>query len=236
MSKSSNTKNYFFVFFRNRVLRIFPLYYTVLLLFFLAVLFLAKPEHRARLLFYKQHWFTFFIFLQNWTFIIYGLPRDSLLQHFWTLAVEEQFYLVWPFLIYYVQKTKIKFNVLAIAVIFIVSIVLTRSMIYYRHVYDIQNDSYIRYFYNSFCRLDSFIIGSVGYMLFSKQHSHLKKIAKGAIIISASLICAGIIFYKSCRPTTPFFSTIGYTLLATGYVGILLNIITGQPSFYAGFS
>jgi peptidoglycan/LPS O-acetylase OafA/YrhL len=233
--KNRDTKNYIFDFFRNRVLRIFPLYYAVLLLFFLAVFFLAKPDHMKGLLFYKQHWLSFFIFLQNWTFIIYGLPHDSLLQHFWTLAVEEQFYLVWPFLIYYAQKPKIKFNVSAIAVIFIIAIVFIRTMIYHHHVLDIRHDFYIFYFYNTFCRLDSFIIGSLSYVLFVKQHILLKKIANGAIIISTSLICAGILFYKSSRPATPFFSTIGYTFLATGYAGILLNIITGQHTFLRRF-
>jgi peptidoglycan/LPS O-acetylase OafA/YrhL len=89
---------YFRNFFMRRFLRIFPLYYGVLaLVFFVAPLipFLRGPD-----LYYlveRQFWAWFYavnIYIAkngDWSF--------SYLNHFWSLAVEEHFYLVWPLVV-----------------------------------------------------------------------------------------------------------------------------------------
>jgi peptidoglycan/LPS O-acetylase OafA/YrhL len=87
-------------FFRNfyvrRVLRIFPLYYVVLFgLFFVLPRLLATPSPVLEKLRDHQAWAWLYgvnIFLsreQSWTALPY-------IGHFWSLAVEEHFYLFWP--------------------------------------------------------------------------------------------------------------------------------------------
>lgn len=84
--------NYFRVFFGRRALRILPLYLAVLSLTFLIIpAFMPLPEPlRATL----SHQIWFWTFLANWVqpfgTTVYGFG------HFWSLAVEEQFYLLWP--------------------------------------------------------------------------------------------------------------------------------------------
>ena len=73
---------YFRKFYRNRILRIFPLYYAVLIIFFLAIHFLAKTENLEALSYYTSHWLSFFIFLENWSFSLFGFPHDAYLTHF----------------------------------------------------------------------------------------------------------------------------------------------------------
>jgi peptidoglycan/LPS O-acetylase OafA/YrhL len=88
-------EHYFRNFYMRRLLRIFPLYYGVLvIIFFVAPLI---PELRGSEL-------TDLATHQSWAWLyavnIYLAIHDgwvlSYIEHFWSLAVEEQFYLIWP--------------------------------------------------------------------------------------------------------------------------------------------
>jgi len=92
-------------FYWRRVLRIVPLYYTAcaFLFFVLPVLpyFRAQPEIAA--LHRSEVWY--------WTYMVNvlevlrgGAATPFNTGHFWSLAVEEQFYLVWPFVVLAVSR------------------------------------------------------------------------------------------------------------------------------------
>ena len=91
--------HYFRSFHIHRILRIFPLYYLVL-----AVIFLARPlflHHPALAAIYPSNggFIAYLFFVQNWWMPLFD-PGRFLLGHFWTLAVEEQFYLLWPLIVW----------------------------------------------------------------------------------------------------------------------------------------
>lgn len=71
-------------FYARRSLRIFPIYYLVILLFFF-VGGNVITDHPFWFIFYVQNYL--FIKLQSW---------PGMFSHLWSLAVEEQFYLFWP--------------------------------------------------------------------------------------------------------------------------------------------
>lgn len=93
------SQTYFRTFFARRALRIFPLYYGVLL----GLLLLTRPLHldwhgeAYRALTYTTN----LPLTREWA----GDPSRYInLHHFWSLAVEEQFYLVWPLLIFWLRS------------------------------------------------------------------------------------------------------------------------------------
>lgn len=83
-------------FFVRRVLRIFPLYYAVLIVAF--VVLPALGVLPASLQFDIPHQVWLWTYLSNWTAPFPDLASRTF-PHFWSLALEEQFYLVWPFLL-----------------------------------------------------------------------------------------------------------------------------------------
>lgn len=91
-----------------RALRTMPLYYAVL-----AVFVIIAPH------FSPTKWFTeyqvfFWSHTSNFLFAMKGFLRP--LGHFWSLAIEEQFYLVWPFVILiFTQRRLIVFLIVLIA-------------------------------------------------------------------------------------------------------------------------
>jgi peptidoglycan/LPS O-acetylase OafA/YrhL len=92
-------RNYFRTFFARRAVRIFPLYYGVLLV----LLLLTRPLHldwqgqAYRLWTYTPN----IPFHNDWT---QNPSRYINLWHFWSLAVEEQFYLLWPLLVFWLHS------------------------------------------------------------------------------------------------------------------------------------
>ncbi|HZT79778.1 MAG TPA: acyltransferase, partial [Gemmataceae bacterium] len=102
--------HYFRNFYARRTLRIFPLYYGVLVVIFVIVpLFLRPPSPAFEHLQANQIWLWCYasnvctVWANGWVF----LAGNWHLNHFWSLAVEEQFYLVWPLVVLLLSRRRL---------------------------------------------------------------------------------------------------------------------------------
>lgn len=104
---------YFSRFILRRALRIFPAYFLVLLaILLLGPLLLARFPGAE--LWQQSPWF--FLFAQNWMMAINqeGAAWPGL-NHFWSLAIEEQFYLFWPLVVWFTPPSRMAAMCLATA-------------------------------------------------------------------------------------------------------------------------
>ncbi len=101
---------YFVKFYGRRLLRIFPLYYFYLFVMTLAVLGMSfinfMPKYMA--LFKDQVPYAALYVYNFYSASSHLQQYTNFLTHFWSLAVEEQFYLFWPLLILLTPKGKYK--------------------------------------------------------------------------------------------------------------------------------
>src|ERR1700741_4392574 len=95
------SEHYFRNFYARRGLRIWPLYYAVLLFMFVVVP-LLRPQDTAELFQRSSPWWSYPLFLQNFLVNAPALAVGPLGVS-WSLAVEELFYLVWPFFVRYLS-------------------------------------------------------------------------------------------------------------------------------------
>ncbi len=141
---------YFRTFYARRTLRIFPLYYGVLIVAFL----LSAAHHESlRIWFSKGHW-SLWIYLTNVWAALHGgwvTPIGNIrVDHLWSLAIEEQFYLAWPAVVLLLNPRRLLYACGGLVVFACISRVL--GGLYMHQVY-------FPYAFTS-CRLDGLAIGS----------------------------------------------------------------------------
>lgn len=96
---TKSRQNFFFSFYARRVLRIFPIYYFVLTASLIASFYLPAISHQLPP---TGSWkLAYFLYLQNWPVFWHGEKMmNGFWGVYWSLAVEEQFYLIWPLLVF----------------------------------------------------------------------------------------------------------------------------------------
>jgi peptidoglycan/LPS O-acetylase OafA/YrhL len=91
-------------FWERRALRILPLAYVFLAVVFFSPLWRAAPWHAAVRA--EQAWF--WLYANNWLALTAPGLDPGVLGHFWSLAIEEQFYLCWPLVVLFVPAARLR--------------------------------------------------------------------------------------------------------------------------------
>jgi len=246
---SRNAVNYFQGFYVRRILRIFPLYYLVLTGIILAsqVLIWTHADSApvvASLVPLPQDRWTYFCYLTNWIGLWkahWDTQFNSILAHFWSLAIEEQFYLVWPLVVWLARPRLIPWIAGIVAGL---SAIVRFAWACHIGVQMLVPPASIEVQLATICRLDGLFIGALCAYLFRdpelmvKIRKWLPSVAFLGIgsffaVFSSLLffpVRAALLFYgpapalpHSLEDATRLFNLCGgYTLLVLGFGGWVL--------------
>jgi peptidoglycan/LPS O-acetylase OafA/YrhL len=204
--RSREAENYFSAFYARRVLRIFPLYYFSLFVLFLLVMPNFADAHPPE--FWRK--IAYFAYIQNW------LAPQQWMGQYWTLAVEEQFYLAWPLVVFCFPRER----VLRIAVgASILALVLRFSML----AWQVDPEVILE---NTFTRMDALLIGATCACLLQEDRwaRRLRDQAKWLGFSPAVVIPALYLVDRNLYRKDPLISGVGYTLIALSYGALLLSL------------
>lgn len=208
-------------FFRNfyarRFLRISPLYYGVLF-----VLFALTP-------FLHLHWqglaVPLLLYIQN----LYPTRLDTFylapsigLYHFWSLAIEEQFYLVWPAVVFFLRPRR---------TLFYLTLALSAASLILRIVLLGAGAGNVMVHINTLCRADSLLIGGALALLYRSPHwPRVLRLAPTTFLVCFFAVLASILLGHGPLITW-FDQAVRYTVLAIGFAGLIAcSLPQGSPA------
>jgi peptidoglycan/LPS O-acetylase OafA/YrhL len=219
---SRGRSRYFSSFYARRFLRIFPLYYGVLILYIIVLprLPYISSGVYARLV-EQQAWF--------WTYLSNViLIKDGSVQrgwsHFWSLAVEEQFYLLWPTVVLiFSRRQLIKICVGCLIVAELARIVL----------YGIGVNPWVVYF-SSLTRMDGIAAGAMLALIVRGPTpvERISAVARPIIWASASVVGAVFIARQAFFPQDSMVHLFALSPLATGFASILALAVLQPAGFF----
>lgn len=168
--RTKNENRYFVNFYARRILRIWPLY-LCLLVFGLVIVPLVQPQLRPSVAEQCHPWQSYLFFVQNLL-----VPKSGTfgpLEITWSLCVEEQFYLVWPFIVFLFQPK-------TVAKIAVAAILLSTGLRFLAEHRWLVIDTY----HITLCRLDGLAIGSLGSILLQfHDRKAMQRISAGLLLI-----------------------------------------------------
>lgn len=210
---SQQAPNYFSAFYARRMLRIFPLYYATLIVGLWIVPALVELSPQAMHSHENQIWW--WIFLNNW---VQPFGRDLHgYSHFWSLAVEEQFYLLWPFVIHR----------LALGRIFRISLALALIALAARGALLFSGGPRDMAYMFTFCRMDALALGAAAAALV-RMPGVVERLARHRRWLLAMALTGGLagalgthVYDVSAVPTL----TAGHLLLSIVFASLILYVV-----------
>lgn len=182
----SRTAPYYYKnFIARRLLRIFPLYYFVLLICFVMV---PTSFFGAGFEYYRDNQLWFWFYIQNWLYSRTGFPENHSLVHLWSLAVEEQFYIFWPLIVRLFNEKRL-FIFCLIIVLFSNAFRLSwGAQLGLVHPYD---------YMATLSRMDALIVGAVIAILIRKRIAWLEKFTYPVFLVSSFILLFFVFLKKS---------------------------------------
>ena len=224
---AKNSAHYFRNFYARRTLRIFPLYYGVLAVIFIVIplvhpaAFAGKAEQAVR---HDQAWL--------WTYcgnLRMAMQQDMYafgggwinLNPFWSLSVEEHFYLIWPAVVFFCsRRTLLWISVACMVVGLVVKIDLSL----------LPGDHFASIYVLTPSRMDALACGALLALLMRGPRAQARMVLWWARPVAVVCGILALLTISRGDANGPIISSLNYTLLALGFGGLLLWAITAPAS------
>jgi len=177
-------------FYIRRSLRIFPVYYVTLILLFIVIPSLGYSLNWLSAETENQGWY--WLYLNNW---LRPYIDNKGFSHLWSLAIEEQYYLVWPFFVIFMNKQWL----IRICLAMILSAPIIRFLLFYYFQTDVEGVGARAAYDFTFSRWDSIALGSLLAVLISNQSGidWMKKYASKILIVSVVLTIVQLVLFRN---------------------------------------
>ena len=206
-------RDYYHSFYIRRILRIFPLYYGALCVFVLLLpaLGLAPTD-------WQKDQLPLWAFMSNWM-------GTGAMPHFWSLAVEEQFYLVWPLVVIRLQDRGLFVACVGLAALSLASRILMVAMgVEPGLIYS-----------SSISRMDALALGAAAAAALRLPDSALPLPHSPRTLWTVAWVVAllGLVTTHFYAVKSPLGQTLGYSALSIAFSCAVLALARGDSSLPA---
>lgn len=213
-----NSPNYFSTFYRRRFFRIVPLYAVMV-----AVVYLLRWAGLDRTDYVLLSPLWYLSFTQNIWMVLQEQWTSFWLGQTWSLAVEEQFYLLIPAIIWFVPR---KF-ILRVLVILALAAPVIRTIMFFSAA-DPSTKTYVLLP----CRMDALLFGVIVAVIVRDEKWRIRMAGATKVVhvlFGLSLFCLAVAVVRNYSIGSPYMATVGYTMLALLYSTFLILAMNAGP-------
>lgn len=233
-------------FYLRRSARIWPLYYLVLFVGFIVVPFCSphQPTLLEWLTFVPRISVPFLLFVGNFSIIydwkslyefdksISGIGASMLcatLMPLWSIAIEEQFYLIWPWI---VNKAKSLGTLTKIALVIAISSLASTAAILWSLPRESMELLHNFYYLNTACRVLALMAGALLAILHFSSASKFAKIGQQGFKIAglSTLLFALVLFWMPPIQKVSISHVLTFSATATGFMLLIWLAIAWKPA------
>lgn len=214
-------------FYLRRALRIMPLYLLSLVFVFAVLPWLVPPGTDPRFDALRGPQALYWLHCANIVAFVHGFPAmmsDTVhLSHFWSLAVEEHFYLFWPLLVWNLSERRL----LAVAAALMVAACACRCV----GVMLCPETTQAGFSVLTSSRMDALTLGAMLAMLSRRVQAHeLRRLAWCLLPVAAIPLLSVFVLEKGLWPGSTFVRTIGFSLVALCYASFIVVLTTAHQA------
>jgi peptidoglycan/LPS O-acetylase OafA/YrhL len=204
-------------FYFRRALRLLPALFGLIVLCVVYALIFQEGEGTTATL--KGVVFTL-LYVANWAQVPPNPPGIGALSHAWSLSVEEQFYIVWPLLLFLLLKLKSRTLVVAILCALISISILTSVLLWNTGA------PHLRMYFGSDVRAHELLIGCIAALLLSWGiFEPTRRLRLTLHAASAASLAVLFVSFYFVRANAGFVYNGGFALVSIGTAVLILDVL-----------